>query len=118
VEKNPLGREMGTVQVQLSEAGRDDPLFSGLPMTLEVQSTHFDVLVEEPRGSVRLAANENTNLQAFAFGKCVRTVQFHPELSARALGLLLEARNIKAPVKESLHGPTILRNWDHAYVGR
>jgi GMP synthase (glutamine-hydrolysing) len=119
VEENPAGREIGTVTVALTDRGIDDPLFSGLPAYLTIQATHRDVLVRAPQlESVhRLAGNANTPWQAFAYGDCLRAVQFHPELSAVALRRLLTNRGQEGwHVVESSEGRRILRNWVTHYV--
>ena len=116
VGPNPAGREIGTVDVDLTDAGAADPLFSGLPRTLRVQATHGDVLIAPPTapGVVRLAGNDNTEWQAFAWGEALRAVQFHPELAAATLARLLAARGQQADVEPTEHGRRILVNWvDH-----
>ena len=57
VVKSPLGREIGTVEVDLTPAGRADPLFAGAPERLSVQTTHEDVLQALPPGATLLAGN-------------------------------------------------------------
>jgi GMP synthase (glutamine-hydrolysing) len=109
VERNPLGGEMGTVEVDLTAAGEGDPLFAGLGSRFAVQQTHRDVLVTPPNAE-RLAGNANTTWQAFRH-KNVRCVQFHPELRAPYLRALLEVRGIDALVRDDDVGPAILRNW-------
>lgn len=92
VVRNVQGREVGTVQVELTAEGAVDPLFRGLPRHFAVQATHEDVVQAPPPGARVLARNENTALQALAFAPQVRGVQFHPELSPAALGALVGAR--------------------------
>ncbi len=116
VEANPRGGEYGTISVGLTEAGRADPLFEGLPDTLRVQSTHRDILVRPPEGAVLLGGNENTAWQSFAWGRRLRAVQFHPEMSEAAMRDLLHVRGIEAPVSATDHGKKILQNWLDAWV--
>ncbi|MDC0709645.1 glutamine amidotransferase [Stigmatella sp. ncwal1] len=92
VERNPLGREIGTVEVLLTAQGQEDPLFHGLPSRLAVQATHEDIVVEPPSGATVLAGNANTAVQALAFRPHVRGVQFHPEVQPDAMRALIEAR--------------------------
>ncbi|MEC8425125.1 MAG: GMP synthase, partial [Myxococcota bacterium] len=63
IAPNPAGGEYGTIRVALTEAGRAHPLFEGLGDTLQVQSTHRDVLVRPPLASrtVLLATTPNTH---------------------------------------------------------
>src|SRR5688572_27593405 len=78
---NPGGREIGTVEVDLTAAGRRDPLFDGVPARMAIQATHEDAVVTLPSGATVLAGNAACPVQAFAIGKWVRGVQFHPEAS-------------------------------------
>jgi len=92
VVRNPLGREIGTIQVDLTASGQADPLFRGLPPRLAVQATHEDIVPEPPEGTVVLAGNANTAVQALAFRPCARGVQFHPEVQPEAMRALIQAR--------------------------
>ncbi len=92
VARNHLGREMGTVEVRLTEAGRADPLFEGLPERFTVQATHEDIVDSLPRGARVLAGNANTAVQAVAFRNNVRGVQFHPELQPDAMRSMIHCR--------------------------
>jgi GMP synthase (glutamine-hydrolysing) len=131
VIKNPNGREIGTIEVQLTPEGARDPLFQGFPPRFAVQATHEDVVSALPPGARALAQNENTPLQAMAYGQYIRTVQFHPEaqpdtmtslIHARAEGLEAEAadrgwvrgervRQLLAGVRPSPFGRQILVNF-------
>jgi len=115
VVKNPRGREIGTVQVQLTEAGARDPLFawtragSGNPGWapdceggfVSVQATHVDAVYPIPAGATLLASNENTPVQALRFSETVASVQFHPELRPETMRDLIASRK-ELLEKESL----------------
>ncbi|HWV37105.1 MAG TPA: GMP synthase [Vulgatibacter sp.] len=118
VEPSPKSRELGTIDVHLTEEGRADPLFAGLPATLRVQSTHGDELAQgpDPSRAVRLAGNDHSRWQAFAAGPRIRAVQFHPESTEAILRRVLEAHGQGAPIDETGHGLAILRNWDRHFV--
>jgi GMP synthase (glutamine-hydrolysing) len=93
---NPGGREIGTVSVQLTEAGRKDPLFAWAHSNVvEVQATHVDAVDPIPAAATVLASNENTAAQAFRLSETVAAVQFHPELWAEALRDLIFSRRDK-----------------------
>jgi len=93
---NPRGREIGTVRVQLSDAGRKDPLFAwARESEIEVQATHMDAVDPLPPGATLLASNENTAAQAFRLSETVAGVQFHPELWPDAMRDLIESRRDK-----------------------
>lgn len=118
IEQNPAGREDGAILTPLTDFGREDPLFSGLPDTITVQSIHSDSLVLPPTapGIEQLCATENTPWQAFAWGPRLRALQFHPELPAAALAHLLDAHSLSGLQQETPHGPRILLNWFRHYV--
>jgi len=115
---NPAGREVGTVTVETTAAGRADPLFAGLGHSFEVQATHGDALVRPPTDPrvVRLAGNDNTRWQAFGVGERIRAVQFHPELRHQALTALLQNRGEQGVVRPCPAGARMLRNWDDHWV--
>ena len=97
VAQNPRGREIGTVRVQLTEAGRKDPLFAPWAngSDVEVHATHMDAVDPLPPGATVLASNENTAAQAFRLSETVAGVQFHPELWPEALRDLIASRRDK-----------------------
>jgi len=97
VVQNPRGREIGTVRVQLTEAGRKDVLFASWAdrPEIEVQATHLDAVDPLPSGARVLASNENTAAQAYRLSETVAGVQFHPELWAEAMRDLILSRRDK-----------------------
>jgi GMP synthase (glutamine-hydrolysing) len=93
VQQNPRGREIGTVRVQLSEAGRKDPLFSWCEGgQLEVQATHVDAVLPPPARATLLASNERCATQAMRLSDAVASVQFHPEIAPEAMRALIRSR--------------------------
>jgi GMP synthase (glutamine-hydrolysing) len=96
VVENPRGREIGTVRVQLTEAGRKDALFAwAAGAEIEVQATHVDAVDPLPAGATVLASNENSAAQAYRLSETVAGVQFHPELWPAALRDLIFSRREK-----------------------
>ncbi|QSQ13658.1 glutamine amidotransferase [Myxococcus landrumensis] len=92
VARNPMGRETGTVEVRLTDAGRGDALFDGVPDVFAAQATHEDIVTQVPGDARVLAGNDNTAAQALAFRAKVRGVQFHPEAAPEALRAVIHAR--------------------------
>jgi GMP synthase (glutamine-hydrolysing) len=76
--------EVGFYQVQLTEEGKADAFFQGLPGYQEVVHWHEDSFAL-PGGSVRLATSENTLNQAFRFGRRAYGLQYHIELTPAML---------------------------------
>ena len=52
VARHPDGWELGTVEIALTEAGKVDPLFAGLPDRFPVQTTHMDYVKTLPPAAV------------------------------------------------------------------
>jgi len=78
--------ELGTRPVDLTEAGRTDPLFQGMPPRIEVQMGHHDRVSALPEGAVELAFNATAPHQAFRLGGLpIYGTQFHSELDAARL---------------------------------
>lgn len=94
---NPRGYEVGTVGVDLTEAGRTDALLGSLsdmhlgPRQLVFHATHQDAVTRLPEGAVLLATNA-AGIQSFSYGAAARGVQFHPEFSEEAMRLYVERR--------------------------
>ena len=83
VVHDPERSEMGTHTVDLTDAGRADPLFSTLPATFGTQMGHQDRVARLPDGATELARNDRAPFQAFRLdGLPVYGTQFHSELDA------------------------------------
>jgi len=76
---HPLGKEVGTVEIDLLPSCEADPLFRSLPPSFLVQVTHAQTVLELPLGAERLAANIHEPNHAYRLGACAWGVQFHPE---------------------------------------
>ena len=73
--------EMGTVDVSLTEAGRQDPLFSTLPDPFGTQMGHHDRVSVLPEGAIELATTDVAPYQAFRLRDLpIYGTQFHSEL--------------------------------------
>ncbi|NOY43531.1 MAG: type 1 glutamine amidotransferase [Planctomycetes bacterium] len=78
---DPTHAELGTTQLQLTEAGCRDPLFGELESPFYGQSGHEDHVVELPPGATLLASSSLVANQAFRLdGALIYCTQFHPEL--------------------------------------
>jgi GMP synthase (glutamine-hydrolysing) len=89
VSLNPRGREIGTVRVKRIA---DDAIFDGVGEELAANATHKDSVTRLPEGARVLAASELEPTQAFALGRAIRCVQFHPEIDGDAMRGYVEAR--------------------------
>jgi GMP synthase (glutamine-hydrolysing) len=131
VQENPNGWEVGTVEVELTEEGRKDPLFDGLPSRLRVNQSHQDEVADLGQ-TRRLAGGAHTPNQAIAVGEHVRGVQFHPEMDGVVVRRLIEHRRAllhghprrKESIEEMLartgdtpDAEAVLRNFVRHFVG-
>lgn len=120
---NPHGREIGTVRVALTAAGRRDPLLTGLPDELVVQESHSQSVLIPPPGAEVLAGNAHDPHQALRLGERAWGVQFHPEFDADIVrGYLAERGDaiageggdptaLAAATRDSDHGRRILQRF-------
>ncbi len=79
------GREIGWYSVDLTQAGRDDPVLSTFGQQKEVFQWHDDV-IELPDKVEHLAESANCPVQAFRHGEHAYGFQFHLEVD----GALIE----------------------------
>lgn len=117
VVKNPKGRELGTVFVELTSAGMQSPLFEGFPSRFDSQATHEDMVVVEGAPLTVLARNEACEVQAFQVGARTWGVQFHPEMDRASIQFCidskdtLEADRAGAVARETPWGERLLRQF-------
>jgi GMP synthase (glutamine-hydrolysing) len=76
--------EIGWSEVELTEAGAEDPVFSALPSRFEGFIWHH-YAHDLPEGGLALA-HSAASLQAFRLGDACWGVQFHPEVTEPQLG--------------------------------
>jgi len=101
VDYNPRGREIGTVEIRVTEEHAEDPLFADLPVALPVDTTgndrtfpahvtHLQSVLTLPAGAVHLASSALEPHQAFRYGAHAWGVQFHPEFSVDIMHTYLD----------------------------
>jgi len=84
VRTDPRTSEVGTFSVDLSPAGRLDPLFSTLPTRFQAQMGHHDYVAQLPPGSEALAWSERCPNQVIkVVGRPIYSTQFHSEMGRR-----------------------------------
>jgi len=78
---DPASAEVGTLELELTGEGREDPLFGQLPRRFAAQLGRKDRAARLPLGVPNLATSEINPHQALRIpGKPVWASQFHPEL--------------------------------------
>ncbi len=84
--------EIGFFPVTFSEAASADPVFRHFPKEISVLHLHEDTFVI-PKGAIGMASSVITRNQAFRFGQRVFAFQFHFEVTAESLPVLIKADN-------------------------
>ena len=77
-------KEIGFLPVQLTAAGKKDPLFQGVAGALDVFQWHEDMF-EVPAAGTLLASSPACPHQAFRVGPCAYGVQFHIEITDKSI---------------------------------
>jgi GMP synthase-like glutamine amidotransferase len=72
--------EVGVLPVTLTDEGRSDPVFAGLPAEFPTLQWHGDTF-DVPEGGVLLASSPAFPNQAFRVGRTAYGVQFHVEVT-------------------------------------
>ena len=81
---------VGGATIQLTEAGRQDPLLRGFPDEFRVLVGHKESCEAPPPGSVLLARSDACPVQMFRVGENVYATQFHPEGDPEGFSLRIE----------------------------
>ena len=73
------GEPVSCVQLQLTEAGKQDLLLADLPEQVNVLLGHKEACDNTPEGATLLMTGKACPVQMFRVGKNVYATQFHPE---------------------------------------
>lgn len=76
---NRYAEAVGNVTLDLTEAGKKDPLLSGFPDQISVLLGHKEACDTTPEGAVLLMTGAVCPVQMFRVGNNVYATQFHPE---------------------------------------
>lgn len=77
--------EVGLAKVQLTQEGRDDPIFRGFPDEIDCFQWHGAEVNELPNGAVILAGNAAAPVQAMRWGRHAYGFQYHVEITSRTV---------------------------------
>ncbi|MCB9502010.1 MAG: type 1 glutamine amidotransferase [Deferribacteres bacterium] len=99
VKAHPRGREFGIARkIHLTPEGQKHPMYVGKPFTFDGFTSHDDEITRLPAGSVCLASNEFTDVQAvevkYKNGE-FWALQYHPEYDLHEVARLALAREAK-----------------------
>lgn len=82
---------VGPLTIELTDEGRTDALFAGLPDTFDAFGGHKEAASVLPNRVARLARSADCPVQAFRVGANVYATQFHPELDVDGLCTRIDA---------------------------
>ena len=88
----PHGGKIGVTNIKLTNEGKEDQLFKGLPESFDIITAHRDLVMEPSSNTAILAYNALNPHQALAIGDNIRTIQFHPEMDREYLKNVLHAK--------------------------
>lgn len=123
VDYHPKGKEIGTVRIELTEQGKNDPLLSVMPKTFLGHVTHAQSVITLPNQAHLLAKNDFEGHHAFLINGNIWGVQFHPEFNADIIrayideqkeDLLKKGYNLEKlydSVEENPHGKLLLKRF-------
>ncbi|MHA6511628.1 glutamine amidotransferase [Tessaracoccus sp. Z1128] len=80
-----VGEDVGVVTATLTDEGRADPIFDGVPDQFHAFTAHKEGCRILAPGAALLATGVTCPVQAFRLGKRVYATQFHPELDSAGL---------------------------------
>jgi len=93
---NPRGREFGVARgIALSEAGRAHPMYRDKPPRFDAFTSHADEVVDLCTGSVLLASNDWSRVQAVSVERGAGrfwALQYHPEYDPHEIAALCRLR--------------------------
>ena len=84
------GEAVGCVELDITEAGKKDPLLSGLPSKICALLGHKEACDTTPQGTTLLMTGNACPVQMFRNGKNVYATQFHPEGDAEEFILRID----------------------------
>lgn len=123
VARNPYGREIGTVDVSLTDAAPDDALLAAFPSEFSAQASHVEAVLDLPDDATLLASTSLDPNHAFHVGGKAWGIQFHPEFDADIVRGYLDARRgviegegldfekLRRHVSETPIGASVLRRF-------
>ncbi len=85
------GEKTSAVEITLTEHGRVDPLYDGVPDTFMAFTGHKEACSRTPNDSVLLATGTACPVQSFRVGDRAYVTQFHPELDVEGISTRIRA---------------------------
>lgn len=93
VNYHPQGREMGCLEISLTEAGTADPLTRGFSKGFRAHLTHLQTVTQLPPGALSLASSAHDKNQIIRYSANAVSTQFHPEFTPDIAASLIHLRS-------------------------
>ena len=93
VNYHPDGQEVGSVTIELTEAGKQDVLLGCLPERFLGHVMHAQTVLKLPCNARLLAKNSFESHHAFVIDENVWGVQFHPEFNAAVMRAYIQKQS-------------------------
>nr|WP_174263257.1 glutamine amidotransferase [Cronobacter sakazakii] len=93
VDYHPQGREMGCLEITLTEEGTNDPLTRGFPEGFRAHLTHLQTVTKLPSGAQSLASSTHDKNQIIRYSAKAVSTQFHPEFTHDIAASLIHLRS-------------------------
>ncbi len=90
VKDLPGGPEYGAVKVNLTETGKEDPLFNSMPAEFFAFMSHQQSVLKLPPQALKLAFTYMDSNAAFFLQPNIWGVQFHPEFTMEVMRFYLQ----------------------------
>lgn len=123
VDYHPKGKELGTVNIELTDEGQKDPLLGVLPREFPGHAAHSQSVIKLPGNAHVLARNQFEPHHAFVLHDNIWGVQFHPEFNAGVTRLYIEegkdklkkegydVEKLLGSVQENVYGEILLKRF-------
>jgi GMP synthase (glutamine-hydrolysing) len=127
VDWNPNGREIGEINLTLTQEAWHDPLFKGIisknTKALKLIATHQQSVVTLPKNVALLGSTKLDPNHSFRYKNHIWGLQFHPEFTAQIISEYIHARSEEITLEGSSiskilneigdvnHGGKILKNF-------
>jgi anthranilate synthase/aminodeoxychorismate synthase-like glutamine amidotransferase len=72
--------EVGILDIEVTEAGKSDPVFAGLPHRMKALQWHGVKVAQAPDDAVVLARSDVCSVQAMRIGRHAYSMQYHVEI--------------------------------------
>jgi GMP synthase-like glutamine amidotransferase len=100
VVRDEANREIGWFDINVNDQGKKSDLFQDVPTQFNLFEYHNDRITRIPPDTKVLATSGNCDVQALEYEKLpVRSVQFHPEISAAQGDTIFKSLRDKLSVK-------------------